>query len=376
MSLWNEPAAPNPPRRVARDWVLVGVLVPAAVIEYFLRDDLIWGPVALLLALGLVPTLLWRRTHPLAMVFVAFGILTVLNVIAIGQPVDSIGLYTSMYVLLLPYALLRWGSGRSIVIGMVPLLAAGAVGIAAAHISVGDTILSIMFFLFPAVLGASIRYRSTARFRERDQMKLREREQLARELHDTVAHHVSAIAIQAQAGRVLAESRPEAAVEALRVIEGEATRALAEMRTMVRALRDSDAVDFAPQRGVGDISRLAGAAGDSPRIEVSVSGELGDLSPSVEAAAYRLAQESITNAVRHARHATLIDVRVSGDEDCIRVTVIDDGEPTSIGRSAWGYGLVGMTERATLLGGTLDAGPSAGRGWTVTAVLPKAGAGR
>jgi signal transduction histidine kinase len=89
----------------------------------------------------------------------------------------------------------------------------------------------------------------------------------------------------------------------------------------------------------------------------------------VGAAIYRIAQESITNALRHARHATRIAVRVSGEDDCVRLVVRDDGEATA-GAPA-GYGLAGMTERATLLGGTLEAGPGSGRGWTVTAVLPR-----
>ena len=215
----------------------------------------------------------------------------------------------------------------------------------------------------------------SARLREIDQVKLRERQQLARELHDTVAHHVSAIAIQAQAGRTVAAARPDAAVRALEVIEEEASRTLAEMRTMVGVLRDGDEPDRAPQRGVADIERLARDAAHGPRVDVELSGELDALRPSVEAAMYRLAQEAITNATQHARHATRIDVHVAGEEDCVRLTVCDDGDAGSADRSQSGYGLVGMAERAALLGGTLEAGPGPGKGWTVNAVLPRAGAG-
>ena len=230
-----------------------------------------------------------------------------------------------------------------------------------------------MFLLFPAALGASVRFRTTYRLREMDQVKLREREQLARELHDIVAHHVSAIVIRAQAGRVVAASHPDAAVAALEVIEEEASRTLAEMRLMVGALRQAEEPDLAPQRGVADIERLARGAGDSPPVAVHLSGDLDDLRPSVGAALYRLAQESITNAVRHARHATRIDVRVVGDEQCVRLTVSDDGDAGSLGASPSSYGIAGMTERAKLLGGALEAGPSLDRGWTVDAVLPRDG---
>ena len=115
-----------------------------------------------------------------------------------------------------------------------------------------------------------------------------------------------------------------------------------------------------------------GRNGDGPAVEVELSGDLDGLRPLVGAAIYRIAQESITNAMRHARHATRVDVRVVADGDLVRVTVRDDGEAGASDGSS-GYGLVGMTERATLLGGTLDAGPGA-EGWTVTAVLPRSGA--
>lgn len=196
-----------------------------------------------------------------------------------------------------------------------------------------------------------------------DQVKLREREQLARELHDTVAHHVSAIAIRAQAGRVAAASEPDAALDALKVIEKEASRTLAEMRVIVAALRVSEP-DLDPQRGVADIERLARATGDSLRVDVEPSGDLHDLRPSVGAAIYRLAQESITNAVQHARHATRIDVRVIGEDDCVRLTVADDGDASPTGGSQPGYGLLGMAERATLLPRCVPVRhPHARHGW-------------
>ena len=114
-----------------------------------------------------------------------------------------------------------------------------------------------------------MRYRASSRLRETDQVKLREREQLARELHDTVAHHVSAIAIRAQAGRALAPSRPDAAVDALEVIEEEASRTLDELRAMVGALRQGEEPDLAPQRGVADIERLGRGAERRARVSTS-----------------------------------------------------------------------------------------------------------
>ena len=372
-SLLAEPRAPAPPARVWRDWVLVAVLVPTAVLEGVLREDVAWRPVALVLAVAVVVLLLWRRTSPLAVVAAAFGALAAVGVAAFFGADEPVGLYTTGCVLLLPYSLFRWGSGREAAIGLLIILVADVVGIAGDFTGVADALIASVFLLFPAALGASVRYRATSRLREFDQVKLREREQLARELHDTIAHHVSAIAIQAQAGRTVAHSQPDAAVRALEVIEEAASRTLAEMRTMVGVLRDGEEPNLAPQRGVADIERLARDAAHGPRVAVELTGDLDELRPSVGAAMYRLAQESITNSLRHARHATRIDVCVTGEGDCVRLTVRDDGDASSAGRSSSGYGLVGMTERATLLGGSLEAGPAPGKGWTVNAVLPRAG---
>jgi signal transduction histidine kinase len=370
-SIWAEPRAPNPPRRVWRDWALVAVLVPTAILEGVLRAEVVWRPVAIALAVGLVLTLLWRRTNPLGAVAVAFGALIAVEVAALLADAGPVGLYTAGCVLLLPYALFRWGSGREVTIGLAIILVAYLLGTAADYTGATDAVFGPLFGLFPAALGAAVRYQATARQRELEQVKLREREQLARELHDTVAHHVSAIAIRAQAGRRVAASDPDAATDALDVIEAEASRTLAELRGMVGVLRDHEEPDLAPQPGLADIERLALRVGDRPRVEVHLSGDLDNLGPSVEAAIYRIAQESITNAVRHARHATHISVRVRGDDDCVRMTVRDDGDAGSGGRGPGGYGLVGMTERAALLGGVLEAGPGPDSGWTVTAVLPR-----
>ncbi|MFC7480182.1 sensor histidine kinase [Luedemannella flava] len=202
-------------------------------------------------------------------------------------------------------------------------------------------------------------------------MTLLERARIARDLHDTVAHHVSAIAIRAQAGLAVAPGRPEAATEALRVIEAEASRTLAEMRAMVRALRGDVPAQRSPGPRVEDLRQLAAAPGGPP-VDIELIGDLADLPAPVGAAIYRLAQESVTNARRHARHATRIAVRVAADDAEVRLRVTDDGDAGTSRSTAPGYGLLGMTERAGLLGGTCEAGPNPDRGWTVTAVLPRA----
>lgn len=374
-SLWNEPRASNPPPISWPDWTLVGVLLAAALLEAVVRPELEWRPAALILGGAPIVTLLWRRSHPLITVLIAFGLHGALTIVPFfADHHENATLYVSAIILLLPYSLLRWGSGRELVLGVAFMLGSHVFVIFDESAPMAESIAGVAVLLLPAALGASVRYWAVSRVREIDQVKLREREQLARELHDTVAHHVSAIAVQAQAGRIVAGSDPAAAIEALEVIESEASRTLAEMRTMVGALRQGEEADLAPQRGVADIALLAAGSGGSPLVEVAPSGDLDDLPPSLDAAVYRLAQESITNALRHARRATRIRVAVAGEPDCVRLTVSDDGDVTAFnGGASSGYGIVGMTERATLLGGTLQAGPNRDRGWTVTAVLPKAG---
>ncbi|MBO3747007.1 sensor histidine kinase [Streptosporangiaceae bacterium NEAU-GS5] len=371
-SVWNEPRPPNPPRRVWRDWVLLAVFAPITLLEGIFRQDLPWRVFAVALTLGLLPTLLFRRTHSLQMIAIVF-VATNLAPLFVGG--DRVETNSMGYLLLLVYAVARWASGRDAVIGLSLMLVSVVLSLLYNQLVPADVAGGLTVLFAATALGAALRYRSRARARELDQVKLLEREQLARDLHDTVAHHISAMAIRAQAGLATAPSQPGAATDALRVIEAEAARALSEMRAMVRVLRHNDMVDLSPGRSIADLADLARANGSGPSVELDVSGDLDDLPPPIGAAIYRLAQESVTNARRHARHATRIEVRVTADDTSVRLRVSDDGDTSLIRPAAVpGYGLLGMIERADLLGGTCEAGPDPDRGWTVTAVLPRAGA--
>ena len=321
------------------------------------------------MAVGLAPVLLWRRTHPLACVVVAFGTGMGLGLATLVGGVATLGLNTMVYILVLVYALVRWGSGREIVIGLAVVLVAAVVGTVADYTGPAEVIGGFGILLAAAAGGAAFRYRTESRRRALDQIRSQERVGLARELHDTVAHHVSAIAVQAQAGRTMAGQRPEAALEALAVIEGEASRTLAEMRAMVRVLRDAAPAEYAPQPGVADLVSLA-RRDPVPVVDVELAGDLAGLPLQVDAAVYRLAQEALTNALRHARNASRVEIRVAEGAGRLRLHVTDDGQIDPARPASHGFGLLGMTERVQLLGGTLRAGPAPEGGWTVDAELP------
>jgi signal transduction histidine kinase len=370
-ALWTEPRPPDAPRRVWRDWVLLAAALTGVVLEATLRADVVWRPVAVVFAVWLSVLPMWRRTRPLAMVVLAFGAMILLQVASlVAAPREPVGLYTGLVVLVLVYALPRWGSGREVVLGAVVILAGFAVSALTDDTPVVEEVVGFAFLLLPGVIGASVRFWATARERQLERVRSRERERLARELHDTVAHHVSAMVIRAQAGRVLAGTDPAAAVEALEGVEEEGARTLEEMRAMVAALRDGGAgAEMAPPAGVADLERLVRAPGSRLRVDLGLDGELDALPPAVDAAVYRIVQESVTNAMRHAVDATEVVVRVTGEPQRVRVTVRDDGARAGRGRD--GYGLAGLRERAALLGGELRAGPHSDQGWHVVAELPR-----
>jgi len=198
-----------------------------------------------------------------------------------------------------------------------------------------------------------------------------ERVRIARELHDVLAHSLSQINVQASVGLHLMEKQPDQAAAALASIKETSKTALDEVRSVLGVLRAED--PNAPLVPEPDLSRLAGLAASvtSQGIEVDLDNRLGAVPQAVQLAIYRIVQESLTNVVRHADAST---ARVLLDEtsDAYLVEVTDNGGG-ALGHSerSGGRGLLGMHERAELLGGTLDAGPIAAGGFCVSATIPK-----
>jgi signal transduction histidine kinase len=342
------------------------------VLEGVLREDLPLPGISVALAVGLAPLLLWRRTHPFAVVATVFGVTFAVDIALIVADAPALDIYTTIYFLVFVYALFRWGSGREAIAGMAVVMVPATLALTVHWTALADAIGGIAVLMTAPALGWAVRSQHGAGERRLEQVKSEERVLLARELHDTVAHHVSAIAVQAQAGRALAATNSSSPLEALEVIEVQASRTLAEMRAMVRVLRNEAPADYAPTPGVADLERLAGISPTGPRVEVTVSGDLVALPQAIDAAVYRIAQEAVTNALRHARNATLVDVRVAGSRSTVSLTVRDDGEagPRDHDPDA-GFGLAGMVERALLLDGTCRAGPRPEGGWAVVATLPR-----
>ncbi len=367
-AIWREPRPVGPPPVGRGDWMLVAAFEAVAVVEAIARPSMAGWPMVTLVAMVLIPVLLWRRSHPLATCLLGFGVAGVLSIIQLATRTTELGSVAMMAILILLYALVRWGSGREIVVGMPCVAAVVALGMYSSAATGPDLIGGSLMLLFIASLAAVFRSRADLWQRQRREIRNQERLALARELHDTVAHHVSAIAVQAQAGGVLARAQPAQAALVLATIEAEARRTLAEMRSMVAVLREDGPQAYAPLPGVADLAVLA--RGDAtPAVEVSLTGAVTGLPGPVDAAVYRIAQEALTNALRHARGATQVGLDLSREGEVVRLRVTDDGLAHG-GSTSPGFGVTGMTERAQLLGGSLTAGPSPGGGWVVEAVLP------
>ncbi len=210
-----------------------------------------------------------------------------------------------------------------------------------------------------------------AKFAVRAQAVLEERARIARELHDIVAHHMSVIAIQAEAVPLKAAGDPARLEAGLAEIRTLSLEAISELRQVLGVLRDQDGrTDTAPQPGldrVGELVANARAAGLA--VTVRRSGSLDRLPPAVGLSAYRIVQESLSNAMRHAPGA-MVALDITCEDDRVRVRVANSPGTSPSGAPGAGQGLVGMRERAALLGGDLEARPVDGGGFKVTATLP------
>jgi signal transduction histidine kinase len=333
----------------------------------------------LLLAVG-GASLIARRRYPV-------GVLAVTLAVAIWPGMASqarliwIALIVAFFTAV--QARQRAAAVASLVIGYVasiwPPWLIGTRGHATAGFAVGLA-LGLLFLLAVAEV-IRARGQRTAALEHSRQEELRrrageERMRIARELHDVVAHNISVINVQANTALHLMDRQPDRARSALTTINEVSGQALVELRSVLGVLRAVDeSVPRAPTPGLarlGDLADTAAAAGLAVRVEES--GQRTRLPAEVDLAAYRILQEALTNSARHSG-GTNAAIRIAYGEGALMIEVDDDGALRSPGRppgqpQGTGSGIAGMTERATALGGTLQAGPRPGGGFTVRARLP------
>ena len=347
--------------------------------------DLAYLGYALLIVSGAAVAL--RRQFPLA-VF-AITALASLTYYTLDFP-DGPG-WLGLFVAL--YSLTMYGDGRrSLVIAGVGIAVLSVVWLAAARDIEPREAMGWVFFrigasVMSAALGESVRTRRViaADALERAELAERTREEearvrvdeerlrIAREVHDTVAHAIAIINVQSGVTAHLLDKRPDGTREALEVIEQTSARALREMRSILGVLRD-DHDGRVPHPGLGQIDELVAMARDAG-LDVTLESEpdTAALPSAVDSAAYRILQESLTNVIRHVG-PTRVTVGLDYGVDSLELQVTDEGGSTDGQgeRSADtpGRGIRGMRERCQLLGGDLDAGPTAGGGFAVTARLP------
>ena len=331
---------------------------------------LLVGPVALIA----------RRRHPVAVLWIAFAP-TLASSAAQGAWVA----YLSLIVAFLFAATSghRRASWVVIVVGyvsanwLVPL----ASGHAAA--SVDGALLLAAWLAVLVVVGEILRLRQdnavkaqAARELDDRRRASEERLRIARDLHDVIGHNISLINVQAGVGLDLMDARPEQARASLAAIKTVSKEALEELRTMLGALRQAgDDVPRAPAPGLDrvpelvDLTRAAGLT-----VKAEVVGVPRPVPTTVDVAAYRIVQESLTNVARHAGSATAT-VRLSYQAEALVVEVLDNGRALSGNGKPTpgsGSGIAGMRERAATVGGQLEAGPRPGGGFAVKASLPLA----
>ena len=206
-----------------------------------------------------------------------------------------------------------------------------------------------------------------------------ERARIARELHDVVAHHISMIAVQAETARLATPGMPASGAQRLSEIGDTARAGLTEMRRLLGVLREDaqaampgdQSTDRHPQPGLRQLNELLDGARDTSgaAARLIVSGPPATLDPGVELAAFRIIQEALTNARRHAPGAA-IDVELLFTDDALRLRVRDNGPGPPAAPLAGGHGLAGMRERAAAAGGGLHTGPAPGGGFLIEATLP------
>jgi signal transduction histidine kinase len=382
----------SPPAARRRRWIasprtdlalallLGGALLQSASDEQGLKEPA-WAVIGLI-ELTALPLAL-RRSRPRAVLAVTLGAAILGDLLFVGFqiPGPAIALYTVAANCERRVAVAA-GALTALAL-VVPAIAGGGVeeptfvaavfAIFAAAWALGDNMRTRRAYL------AELEARADRLEREQEEVARRavaeEQARIARELHDVISHNVSVMVVQAAAGGDVFATRPDRAREALGSIESTGREALVELRRLLGVVRpagDDDGAGLEPQPGLARLPELiehVTAAGLS--VELTVAGEPRALPAGVDLSAYRIVQEALTNTLKHAR-ASNAQVAIRYADAGLEVEVLDDG--SSVAAAGRGRGIIGMRERAALLGGELSAGPRPSGGFGVRATMPLEGA--
>lgn len=381
-----------------QDALLAAAVFTVQLIGLFAIDEDIIGPgatrgldvFAVLLVAGATAPLLARRRYPI--VALAVAVAAFITFFALDYDAGFLG-YSLLVAI---YSVVVYRGLRTGVIAAA--LAFGGVVVAYALTNVATSPAARLIDLFLIAVGVAAgdatrnrmaRQRAEAerlvqleaeRRLEAEVAVTEERTRIARELHDLVAHSMSVVAVQAGMGHHVIDHDPATAKEALANIERTSRDALAEMRRMLGILRtrsddpQGTAPELVPQPGLEQLATLVERARSSGLdVRLTVPDPLPPVDGGVALAAHRIVQEGLTNVIKHAGPAT-VDVRLGVSGEALEVVVEDDGHGAATRRDratpGAGMGLIGMRERAELLGGHVDAGPRTGGGFRVSARLP------
>ncbi|TDC56708.1 sensor histidine kinase [Jiangella ureilytica] len=356
---------------IAVDTVIAILCALYVIFDAGVEDRFVWW-VPLGAAANVLP-LLWRRQYPFAVAGIT-GISTTILSMTGGLNDVPVAQLVATYT----FAALSPPLKRLIAV------AATVVGISVSILLPEDEALNLgvvgIFFAGAYALGVSARARgdriamleerALRHAREEEAAATRERERIAREMHDILAHSMSLVVVQAEAGPVAVRHDPDRAEQMFDTISVTARDALAQLRRVLGVLR-TDGPGREPTPDLEALPGLVRRVNDAGLAATLVEdGDPRPVPPDLAATAYRIVQESLTNSVKHAG-ADHVDVRLAWTDAALRIEVTDDGAGASSSINGGGQGLIGMRERVVAAGGSLDAGPGPGGvGFRVTASVP------
>jgi signal transduction histidine kinase len=360
---------------VKLDWAFAALFAVGGQLEVWLGNGAHGErPVVAISGTILAAAVAVRRRYPATAGIVA---VVVANIVALAWRPPSLVTYGVAWICAV-YAFTVWTSRRRFALGVavfaLPTLVAAALGGAPSG-GVEFTVIALVIMLLvrQGIRGRDERAEIAERERElaAREAVVEERARIARELHDVIAHNVSMMVVQAGAERRVLDGANGSTREVLQTIEQIGRGALTEMRRLVGMLRSDGENPLAPQPGLDDVATLVGQVREAGLpVELTVEGEPRDLPAGIELSAYRIVQEALTNALKHAGEAHA-QVSVRYGADSLELEILDDGGGgASDGATRGGHGLVGMRERVQLYGGRFDASRRPGGGFAVRAKLP------